>query len=326
MRQDDVRQLRQWIYGYQIAQAIHVAGRLGIADLLAHETLDCGQLARRAECDADGLRRLMRALETIGVFRQEGEDSYAHTDMSRLLISGAPDSQDFAACIYGDEHYRAWAELYTCVKRGEPRFGALYDTDYFSYLERKSEVDGKLGKYLEHDSAGRLSALLDAYDFSSTRHLVDVGGDGRMVPTLLARFPALRVTLFGPQPVHLHDDADGRSLHVGGVWHSAVPANGDVYLLSQILHRFDADGVRAVLETCRAAMDERAVLLIQEYPVPEEGSLAPGRWMDLNMMVVCGGRERTLGQYEALIEAAGLTLVRCSQGAGQSAVLQCAPA
>ncbi|AEA65552.1 methyltransferase [Burkholderia gladioli] len=336
MLQDDVRQLRQWIYGYQIAQSIHVVARLGIPDLLAREALDCAELARRAGCDADALRRLLRALETLGLFRQDGEDRYVHTGMSRLLIGGEPGSQDFAACIYGDEHYRAWSELYASVKSGTPRFDALYGTDYFSYLERQGQSNAKLGGYLAHDAAMRLDALLAAHDFAATRHLVEIGGDGRIATALLARFPALRVTLAGPPPLTASgaDGADSgadpapdaRLRLAPGELGAVPPGDGDVYLLSQILHRLDAAAAVALLAACRAAMRDGAVLLIQEYPVPESGSLAPGRWMDLNMMVVCGGRERTLREYEALIDAAGLKLVTHREGAGQSAVLACVAA
>ncbi|UVS82793.1 O-methyltransferase (plasmid) [Burkholderia glumae] len=326
MLQDDVRQLRQWIYGYQIAQAIHVAARLGIPELLAREALDCAELARRAGCDADALRRLLRALETLGLFRQEGEDCYVHTRMSRLLVGGEPDSQDFAASIYGDEHYRAWSELYASVKSGTPRFAMLYGTDYFSYLERQAQCNAKLGRYLDHDATTRLSALLTAHDFSATRHLVEIGGDGRIATALLAQFPALHVTLAGPPPLDLGSVTGDRLRLAPGELGASPPGDGDVYLLSQILHRLDAAAAVALLSACRAAMRDGAVLLIQEYPVPESGALAPGRWMDLNMMVVCGGRERTLREYEALIGAAGLNLVMHREGAGQSAVLACAAA
>lgn len=322
MRQDDARQLRQWIYGYQIAQAIHVAARLGIPDLLAREALDCGQLALKAGCNVDALRRLMRALETLGIFRLEGEDVYVHTDMSRLLIA-EPDSQNFAACIYGDEHYRAWADLYECVKSGEERFLKLYGTGYFSYLDRQSEVPGKLQQYMEHEAAERSRVLLDAYDFSSKRHVVDVGGDGRFVSALLQRCPATRATLFGPEQYRFQGDADGRARYVAGDVRTTPPADADVYLLSQILHRFDDAEALAVLAGCRTAMARDAALLIQEYPLPDDGALAPGRWMDLNMMVVCGGRERTRGEYEALIRAAGLASVVRHQGAAGLEILEC---
>ncbi len=323
MQQEDVRQLRQWIYGYQIAQAIHVVARLGVPDLLEREALDADTLARRAHCDVDALRRLLRALSTLGLFRQEGEDGWAHTPMSRLLVSGVPGSQDFAACIYGDEHYRAWAELHACVKSGTPRFDALYDMDYFSYLEQRAASDAKLDGYLRHDADIRLSALLDAFDFSSVRHLVEVGGDRRLAAGLLDRHPALRVTLFGPEPER--DDAGPEAAWIRHAAESGavLPGDGDVYLLSQILHRFDAHGAQAVLRACRAAMPDEARLLIEEYPVPEGEGLAPGRWMDLNMMVVCGGRERTLRDYEALIDSAGLCLVACHEAAGRPAVLEC---
>lgn len=263
----DSMQLRLWIFGFQISQAIHVSARLGLADMIEEQALATETLADRAGCNRDALQRLLRALASIGLFTETPE-GFAHTKLSRLLRRDHPHSQFLAAAVYGAEHYGAWGDLLQAVRSGEPVFQQRYGFDYYTYLERHAKVSGVYRDYLAHDEAQRNNAVHSAYDGYLRDQWVEV------------------------------TDHDGE-----------FAANADVYVVSHRLHRLDDAPAIALLNCCRRAMHADSRLLVVELMLHDQPDFDPGRWMDLNSLLLCGGRERSQVGYVELAAQAGLSLV-----------------
>lgn len=262
---DDSAQLRLWIFGFQISQALHVAARIGLADLLDDQALEAASLAERAGCNADGLSRLLRALCGIGVFAETAE-GFIHTSLSRRLRRDHPQSHYLAAAVYGVEHYQAWGDLLAAVQSGEPVFEHRFGHDYYTYLENLAHTCEVQRDYQQRDESVRKQALGEHYSTRELGALVEVDGLG------------------GP-----------------------VPHDADTYLLSHRLHRFDDAPALALLVHCRQAMPTHSRLLVVELMLREQPGFDPGRWMDLNSLLLCAGRERTQAQYLALAREAGFT-------------------
>lgn len=314
MNMDDVRQMRLWIFGFQISQALHVAAELDIASRLAAGPLRCEALADAARCDNDALYRLLKALESVDVFREGPDGTFSNTPRSQLLVRGEGSLQ-LAAAVYGGEHYRAWSELLDCIRQGKERFSPMHGMDYFSGLEQWAAAPGKYRRYVEEDDERRTGAILQAYDFSGLAHLVDVGGGGsRFVQRLLAAHGQMRGTVFDTAlPARLAQEPEdtalaGRFAFCEGDFRERVPAGADAYLLSHIVHRLDDTDAIALLRRCREAMAPGGRLLIVEMMLKPDQPQDFGRWMDLNTLLVCGGRERSVADYAELLANSGLRL------------------
>ncbi|CAK14968.1 O-methyltransferase [Pseudomonas entomophila] len=200
----DARQLRLWIFGFQISQAIHVAARLGIAEHIDQHPVSLEHLAQACGCPADGLQRLLRALCGIGLFAEQ-DDGFVHAGASELLRRDHPQSQYLAASLYGAEHYASWGDLYQAVRLGDPVFEQRHGQPYYQYLERRASQPGIHADYLAADAAAQERAIQAVCDL----------GDGarvaRVEHTEQAPPPAADLYLLTHQ-LHRLDDDQARAL------------------------------------------------------------------------------------------------------------------
>jgi hypothetical protein len=222
------------------------------------------------------------------------------------------------AIMYAEEQYRAWGDLLHSVRTGETAFDYQFGTGYFDYLAQHPEADRVFNEAMTGWTHQLVGAVVDTYDFSSVKTVVDVGGGyGALLGAILQRYPDTKGTLF-EQP-HVIDSAEEqlvaagvaeRCVFVGGDFFAAVPPGGDAYVLSQILHDWDDERCVAILEQCRRAMPEHGKLLVVELVLPPGDEPFLGKWLDLHMLVLLGGRERTAAEYDTLFRAAGFKLAR----------------
>jgi O-methyltransferase domain/Dimerisation domain len=298
----DTRALLALINGYQVSQALHVAARLGIADRLADGPRSPEELG--LEADPDALRRLLRALAAAGVL-SERDGRYALTELGEGLRSDAPGSlAGWAAFVGRPYHWSSWAALEHAVRTGENAFRAVHGTDVWSYRRAHPEeaeiFDGAMTSL-----TGRVNAAVaEAHDFGRYGTVVDVGGGrGALLAAIVARHPEVRGVLFDQPDVVAGAQLGDRCTAAGGSFFEAVPAGGDAYLLKSVLHDWpDAEAV-AILRACHAA--GAPVVLVVERDLTADPRAA---FSDLNMLVGPGGRERTLREYGALLDAAGFRL------------------
>jgi len=325
--------------GYQASQALFVAARLGLADRLADGPRSVDDLAAATGAHAPSLRRLLRALAAFGVFREVEDGRFALAPLGEHLRSGAPGRMRALVLMYGDQDFwRTWGELEHCVRTGESAAKHLFGVD--DHMARYA-ADPRLGPVFNAGmtalTTSTASAVVAACDLSRVGRVVDVGGgQGRLIAALLGANARLRATLFDLPSVvegaaHLLDDAGvaDRCEVVGGDMFAAVPADGDVYVLSRVIHDWDDARATAILGNCRRAMNDGARLVLVERVLPDRTEFAPSVQplvlSDLNMLVRTGGRERTAAEFRSLLATAELRLERIIPTDGLVSLIEALP-
>ena len=325
--------LLQMMTGYWVSQAIHVAARLGIADRLADGPKSSAELAAATESDAPTLYRLLRALASVGVFTEAIPGHFVLTPLAALLRTGTADSMRALAIIYNEEGYRAWGDLLYSVRTGQPAFEHVFGLPVFEYYAQHPESDRLLNEGLVGYTNRVAGAVVAAYDFSPFGTVVDVGGGyGALLAAILQRHPRTRGILFD-QPHVVAGAAEqlqtagvaDRCTRIAGDFFVAVPDGGDAYVLSQILHDWDDGRSMAILQQCRRAIPDAGKLLVVETVLPPGEEPSFGKWLDLHMLAITGGRERTAAEYDALFQAAGFALARVLPTPAGPSVVEAVP-
>jgi O-methyltransferase domain/Dimerisation domain len=310
--------LLQLMTGYWVSQSLYVVAKLGVADVLAGGPLGADDLAAATGAHAPSLYRVLRALASVNVFTQELSGRFGLAPMSELLCTDRVGSMRPLAVMYGEEQYRAWGDALYSVRTGEKAFDHQFGMDYFAYLREHPDSDRVLNEAMTGLTTQLAGAVAACYDFSSFDVIVDVGGGyGTMLKTILECAPGSRGVLFD-QP-HVVADAEARLFaaglgercsFVGGDFFVDVPAGGDAYVLSQVLHDWDDEASREILSRCRRAIPSQGKLLVVEFVLPDDDEPFVGKWVDLHMLILNGGRERTSGDFEGLFRSTGFEFTR----------------
>ena len=321
--------LMQLLAGFRYSQAIYVAARLGVPDLLADGPRPNDEIAREAGADPDTLYRLLRALAAIGVLHEDDERRFALTPLGEPLRSDVPGSLHGWVLLIGRPFlWRSWANLEHSIRTGENAFRALHGTDIWEWRADRPEESAVFDGAMRALTGASNRAVLEAYDLGRFGTIVDVGGgNGAFLAAILEAHPAVRGVLFdqahvidGAGPV-LTDVADRVSI-VAGSFFDSVPRGGDAYILKWIVHDWEDEQAIALLRVCRAAMSTEATLLVIERILAPPNEGPEGKFSDLNMLVLPGGRERTEDEYRDLFERAGLRLTRTVESDGGFAVIE----
>jgi hypothetical protein len=303
---------------YWISQAIYVAAKLGIADLVQNGPVRHETLAVASASDAPSLYRLLRALASVGIFAETSPGCFGLTPLAEVLSAVAPNSMRALALTYNEELYHAWGDMLYSVQTGQPAFDHVYGMPVFEYFASHPAANAVFNAAMVDWTKRVASAVIAAYDFSGFDTVVDVGGGyGTLLTEILRANPTTRGILFD-QP-HVVADADSflrstgvseRCTFVGGDFLADVPPGGDAYLLAQILHDWGDAQNLTILSRCRSAMPAHARLLVVELVLPETDEPNFGKWLDLHMLAVARGRERTAAEYADLLRSAGFKLTR----------------
>ncbi len=304
--------------GFWVSQAIYVAAKLGIADLLKEGPRSCDDLAKATWTHPSSLCRLMSALASLGVFAEEEHNRFGLTPLGRALQSGVPGSMRAMVLTLGEEHYQAWGNLLHSVNTGKPAFDHVYQMGLFQYFAQNPAASETFNEAMADVTALVSLAVVMAYDFSGTSTIVDVGGGhGALLRHILMANQELNGILFDAAPVieearkHLHGNGlAGRCAVAAGDFFSCVPRGGDVYILKNVIHDWDDDRSVAILRNCQRAMARSGRVLLVETVMSPDGNRSFDSLMDLNMLVISGGRERSEAEYRALLDTAGLRLTK----------------
>jgi hypothetical protein len=322
-------ELRRLLAGYQVSQAVHVAAVLGVADLLADGPRTSDELAEATGADPDALYRLLRALAVVEIVEAGGDRTFSLGRLGQGLRSDVPDSiADWAAFVGRKFYWDAWAHLIDSVRTGENAFRVAHGTSVWDHRERHPEDSVAFDRGMAAMTRRVIGALLDAYDFGRFGTIVDVGGgNGALLAAILDRHSSVRGVLFD-QP-HVVSGADpelaARCTMVGGDFFEVVPPGCDAYVLKWIVHDWEDEEARAILRTCRRAMTDDAALLVIERVLEGPNDEPFTRFSDLNMLVGPGGRERTLDEFERLLDDSGFALVGCTPTASDFCVVEAEP-
>jgi hypothetical protein len=294
------------------SRALWAAARLRIADAIGDVPASVETIAGKTGTRPDMLERLLNALAAIGIFARGEDGLYAHSDLSLLLRSDHPLTQRaFVESVFGDEHYEGWGEIEKSVRTGETGFSRHYGADVFAYFTANPEAGQLFSEAMTATTRLMEAVLLATYTPPSFSLAVDVGGSqGTLISGLLGANPDARGILFDlPDLVERARPnlAGDRIEAIGGDFFKSVP-EADLYLLKLILHDWTDEQSEAILTNIRKAIRPGGHVVIIESILPEIVQPHPGYFMDLNMMVMTGGRERKASEYEAMLEKTGFRL------------------
>jgi hypothetical protein len=303
-----------------ISEAIHVAAALGIADLLASGPKSADELANTTGANAPSLRRVMRALAGFNIFSQDSVGRFVLAPLGEFLRRDAPGSLLAAALFFGGENGTRAVRLFLeCVKTGETAIHKLGGGKaIFEWLQSDPERTELFNDVMTSFSALHITGLLEAYDFSPVKKIVDVGGGhGKILSEILWTNTSMRGVLFdlphafeGGSKVVAQAGLADRCEVISGDFFLSVPAGADLYLLSRVIHDWDDEKSVAILKVVRAAIAPNGRLILLETMLRRDGNTLYPLLSDLNMLLLTGGCERTEEEYRALYHAAGFKLTR----------------
>ena len=315
--------------GYLSTQLLYVAAQLGLADLLRDGPRSGAELAASTGAARPALHRVLRGLVVDGALDEDADGRFRLTEAGRLLDSNRPDSMWGAVIARGELYYQAAGALIETVRRGGPAFHHAHGIDFFEALAARPDRGDAFHASMTARSQEETAEIIHAYDFSPFKHVVDVGGGrGLLLSAILTTHPHVHGTLFDrPQaladvPIALEKaGVSSRCVLAPGDFFSGVPAGGDLYVLSRVLHDWDDDAAIRILGSCRRAMSDSASLLIGEAVIPERARDNPAAIrMDLHMLTLLTGKERTLGEFEQVLQQGGFHLKRAIPVEGRTGI------
>jgi hypothetical protein len=303
--------------GAAITQMLRIAARLKLADQIGDGPKTAQELAEANDVNADALYRMLRALAAEGVFAEREDGAFEMTDLAQFLRSNAmgPIARHWGA----DWHYAAWGGLEHSIKTGEPAFPVVHGVDHFTYLSQHPDAAEEFDASMTATSTIPDLAVIQAYDgFEGVKVLADVGGgQGKLLANILERHPEMTGVLHERPEVleaaraHLEGAGllDRVTLSPGDFFVNA-PAGADAYILTRVLHDWEDAKAVEILKRIRENMADGGKVLTIEAVIPPGNTPFLGKIIDVGMLTLFGGRERTYDQYAALYEAAGLGLDR----------------
>jgi hypothetical protein len=313
-------QLMQFATGYIVSAALYTATKLGIPDLLKGGAKSTRDLAAGCGAQEEALYRVLRALASVGVFSEVAARTFSLTPTAELLRSDHDDSvRDMVLWLDNRMHFHAYPEMLHAVKTGETVMEKVFGETCFGYLEKEKEVGEVFNRAMTMFSKMLGPAVLEAYDFShlNGKTLVDIGGGhGYLLTSILKKYPEIRGTIFDLEHVHTgaHERINeaglaGRCGTVGGDFFAAVPAS-DAYLMKHIIHDWNDEKALAILKNCHAAGHGKTKVILVETVLTPGNEPHFGKWLDLEMLLLPGGQERTEEQFARLFDQAGFALKR----------------
>jgi hypothetical protein len=305
--------------GYIVSTALQVAMQLRIADRIADGPRSTAELAHECGGCEDALYRVLRALASVGVFEEVAVRRFGLNPAAAMLRSDAPGSlYDMVRWISDPFHLRVYADVMHSVKTGETAVNKAVGMEVFDYFAQNPELSRVFNNAMTSFSAMVVPAALEAYDFSGIRVLVDVaGGHGGLLTGVLDRHPAMRGILCDLD--HVIAGAKKRIASIGLQGRvdcvttdifAAVPEGGDAYLMKHIIHDWDDARAGLILRNIRKVLPKNGRVILLEAVVAPGNAPDFGKILDLEMLLLPGGRERTADEFRALFAANGFELTR----------------
>lgn len=307
-------------------QAIHVAARFALADLVAGGPKSIKELADATVTQASSLGRLLRALTSLGIFAEDTTGRFRQTALSDTLRSDHPQSIRPVAMMLGAHFvWKPFGALGEAVQTGQPSFERVYGAPFFEYLAGHPD-DAAVFNAAMSSSPDHLAAIVGAYDFSKFERIIDVGGGhGLLLAGILSANPRLRGVLYDLPGVVAGSSAlrqepiRRRCEIIGGDFFRDVPAGADAYILKGIIHDWNDEAALKILKNCRRAIRPDGTLLLAETVLTPSSDPATAL-MDMLMMVITSGRERTESEFRSLLQEAGFSMVQVIRAMGASII------
>jgi len=322
-------QMMQWITSKWISKPIHVAAELGIADLLRDKPMSVEKLAQRTETHAPTLYRLLRALSAVGIFAEIDDQVFDLTPLAQCLCSEA--MRPLALMFLSDWHDKAWGNLTYSVRTGKPGFDHIFGKRAFDWMEENPEARSILDHGQGLKAIGFAEAVIEAYDFSDFNSICDVGGgQGAFLIQLLANYPHimgivadLPGAVVPAEKAIAEADLHDRCKAIPYDFLKEAPPICDAYFLVNVLHDWDDETCCRILKNISRIMNPDSRLWIVEYLLEAEPGFSVAKLLDIEVLVMGGGRERTVDEYKALLGSVGLAVSKVIPTNRGSALLEC---
>ncbi|MEV8588176.1 methyltransferase [Streptomyces sp. NPDC051180] len=317
--QSDAYALLNLIQGAVITQALSVAAKLGVADVLADGPLSAGDIAERVGSDAKATHRVLRALAGHGVFAVRPDGTYENSPLSDKLREDAPDSmRGFAVLMSHPILHEEWGHLAATVETGEPNLPKLRGMGALDFFHATPEYANVFFQAFGGLSLSETGPILDAYDFTQFSTVVDViAGRGNLLAGILQQAPDVKGVLYDSEVATVDSQslfeeagvADRFTIEHGG-YLDKLPAGADAYVFKHIIHDFSEEDAVTALRNAREAIAPGGKLLVIEYVLPENNENHLGHTIDLWLMLMLGAQDRTLAEYTELFAKAGFQVTR----------------
>jgi ubiquinone/menaquinone biosynthesis C-methylase UbiE len=328
--------LSHLIDGYLHTQLIAIAVRLGIPDLLAVGSRTAPELAAGLGLDPQRCWRVLRGLASIGVLEEGDDGTFDLTQIGELLRLDVPGSLAGPTLLRGVINYPAALELYPALTEGGIAFERAYGTDLFSFLQQSAEASEIFQASMTARSRVEAEAVARIRDFSEYETIIDVGGGtGVLLEAVLRANPRSRGALFDVPSVIAQargrlaaSDVAPRIEIVEGDFFETVTPGGNFYLLSRIVHDWNDDRARVILRNVRRAIAPTGALMLVEAVSPDRAADQPAIiGMDLHMLLMLDGRERTAAEFESLLSDSGfeLTAIRPTGAPTAASLIEARP-
>jgi len=323
-------QLIQMATAYWGSRALYAAARLELADRIADGSCRSGELAAQTGAHAPSLHRLLRTLAGLGIVSENG-DGFSLTALGHALRRGSPGAAHATVlALAGDWWWRGWEHVLHSIATGKTGMERAYGTTVFEYLAREPEEASYFNDAMIGFHGAEPEAVATAYNFDRCETIVDIGGGtGNLLATILERHPHAHGVL--AERPHVLTEAAALIASRGLAdridlepidFFTSIPDRGDVYLLSHVIHDWTEDQCLTILRNCRAASKPGSRLLIIEMVLPPGNTPHPGKMLDLAMLLMPGGEERTADEYDALLNRAGFEMTRVVPTASAVSVVE----
>lgn len=324
--------------GYWLPRALQVVADLGVADKIDREARAAAEIAGELGVNADALNRLLRLLTSHGIFERVVDNSedlkgskYGHNELSRALRNDHPQSMRAYVRLLGlPVLWDNWGKLGEVVKSGEPAV-----KDIFGYFQEHPEVTEIFDAGMKSKAQGAIGQVVANYDFSGFNAIADVGGGlGHLLKAILAAAPNVRGVLFDQPHVvsraTVEPELKGRMEAQGGDFFKGPLPKCDAYVVMEVLHDWTDEACKRILQQIRKAAADGAKLLVVETVLPDENAWAAGKGehfgnhLDINMMVLTGGRERTPEEFTRMFGESGWRMSRVVATASPYSIVEAA--
>ena len=304
--------LNQMVTATWLTQCIRVAAELGIADLVKNGPKRVDDLAAETSSHAGALHRVLRALASVGIF-SETDAGFSQTPMSELLVTAPSSMRAWARMGGAPWCWEMRGDLLETVKTGQDFISRVKKMPPFEYLASMPEDFLLFNQAMSSFSAGEIGAVLDAYDFSGIRNLMDVGGGyGSLLAAVVAKYPSMNGVLYDLADVVKHADfgaAAPRCKSIGGSFFESIPTGSDAVMMKHIIHDWNDEKALAILKNTHRALPSGGKLLVLDFVIGPANEPDPAKMLDIEMLLV-GGQERSEEEFRSLFNEAGFELVR----------------
>ncbi len=302
------------ILGKWISKPVYAAAKLGISDILTNCSMDINEIADKTSTHSPSLYRLMRALSCVGIFSEVENRVFINTPLSECL--GEKSLKYASLLFHSDWHDKVWDNILYTISTGKPSFDHIFGEPAFEWLKKRPEQSEIFHKASAHKARSSNRGIVDVYDFAGIRSITDAGGGNGalMVEILTSHLTMEGVVAELPETIPHIDKLiketgfENRMRAAECDFFIEIPAGSDAYLLSNVLHDWPDDDCIRILQNCRKAMGARGKLLIAETVISPGNEFSIAKLLDIEVLLMGGGKERCINEYETLFEKSGFKL------------------